>query len=259
MFKLRLHSAILCPVVVLVATSFASNVSASITYSASADPNASPDASVSTGGNINFWTVSTTNGNSGQNGSFFSSPNWGLYANSGQQATATSVNFSSLSGISRALNSNGDSVEITLDHGSIQNGGSIGVYVRNNANTVVSTVFFNGGDTTYRVTDGTGSNSSLGVGFTSSSFKMKFALNNTSGGYTLSVNGNNFVRALGGTTINSIAVFNNNAGFGGGADFLYSPVKITAVPEPTSLLTMSALAGVFGYRKWRSRKLKSKV
>lgn len=222
-----------------------------VTYTAIASPANSPDANSSLGGSINLLTLTTGGANSG---GFFSNPNWGLFGNSGQQATATSATFSSLAGIAKSLNQANESVSFTIDHGNIQNGGSIGAFVRDSSNNVVSTVFFNGGDSVYRVTDASGSSSSLGIGFNSSAFTIGFELNNTTGNYTLSVNGSNFIRNLNGTNINSISIFNNNAGAGSGADVLFNNITITAVPEPSSVLLLGSLVGGAGFRLWRRRR-----
>lgn len=222
-----------------------------VTYTALASPANSPDANSSLGGSVDLLTLSTGGANSG---GFFSSPNWGLFGNSGQQATATTASFSSLNGILKSLNQANESVSFTIDHGNIQNGGSIGAFVRDSSNNVVSTVFFNGGDSVYRVTDGSGSGSSLGVGFNSSAFTIGFKLNNTTGSYTLSINGNNFTRNLSGTNINSLSIFNNNAGGGSGADVLFNNVSITAVPEPSSILLIGSIVGGAGLQAWRRRR-----
>ncbi len=227
-----------------------------VTYTASADPNLSPDANSSLGGNINFWTV-TSGGNVSTSGSFGGASNWGLYSNAASnQATATSVSFSTLSGVGKALNQAGEYVQIVLDHGSIQSGGSVGVFVRNTTGAAMSTLFFNGGATFYQVTDQSGTNSDTTQGFTSSPLTIRFQLNNATGSYTLTVGTNSFTRQLFGTNIDSIAVFNNNAGSGGGADVLFNNVQVSAVPEPSSVIfmTICASAGAHNLLKRHRRK-----
>lgn len=221
------------------------HLQANLIFSASADPNASPDANSNS---INIWNMNFSNNTTSQTGSFLGNSGtngdgvgagagtsaWAMYANSGQSATAASVAFSALVG--RALNTTGDSVSIDFDNGFIDNGAMTGVRFLSGA-TTVSTFSFTGGGSVYQIADNT--NSSSGIGFTDNGFNISLTLNNTTGGYTLIANGSTFsgrTLASSANSITSIQVFNSNAGEFDAKNVFFNNLVLTAIPEPGSIL-----------------------
>ncbi|MBL8854598.1 MAG: hypothetical protein JNK57_11580 [Planctomycetaceae bacterium] len=218
-----------------------------VTYNMLDSPSQSPDAQA-TGDFVGNVDLFSTNINGG-GGNFNSGGRWGLWSN-GAQSSSQSESFSSLSGIGRSLNQTGDFFRINFRNQSIANGGSVGVYLLNSSNQVMTTMYFSGGGTHYQINDG-GGNSSTGFGYSTNAFELGFELSNSSGGYSLTIGSQTLSRSFAnfGSGISSFVVFNNNANVGG--DVTFNNVRLNAVPEPTSGLLIGLFGLIAGVRRYR--------
>ena len=235
-------------------------------FSATAEPNASPDADEAGAGSINLWSLDTGGagaanagsflGNSGSNaggsGAGAGASAWALYANGGATSTA-SASVSSLMG--RALLAVGDSISLDFDNGWIDNGSSVGIRFRDNLGAVASSLSFTGGNATYQLSDGTSSNHDTTVGFTGDGFNVSLTLTSSSGDYSVQVGGTEVLGRMldGAQNIASIEVFNSNAGGGAERDIFFNNLSLSAVPEASTTLAMPLLAGLL-LRKGRGRR-----
>ena len=217
------------------------------------------------------WTLTQTSGNiDGFNGQFIGSssgngfgtanPNidtggkaFGEYGNTGNAAVAY-----------RAFGTgqmyNNSVFHWAMDNGFIDNGTSVGLTLRNgnananpgNYNTGARFEFlFLGGNSDYTYIDGTGSHDT-GIAFLDTGLQLSLRMIGANG-YTLTVsNGNNtallgtYSGTLEGTansSIDSFALYNNNAGGGGAHDAFFNSFSVDAVPEPT-VVVLFAVGGV---------------
>ncbi|MCS6774343.1 MAG: right-handed parallel beta-helix repeat-containing protein [Thermoflexales bacterium] len=156
-----------------------------------------PPGGWNTGDNGGFgmgaWTLQTTSGNTSQNGHFVgnsinnnpgssdsngdgdinTAPGnraWGLYANSGQTASAI-----------RTFNDSftpGSVFEIFMDNGNVQSGGTVGFALQNASGQDLLEVYFIGGGTHYTVHGDTPTNS--GVAFTREGIRVVVTLTTAS-------------------------------------------------------------------------------
>lgn len=197
------------------------------------------------------WTLRTSSGSSSSNGFFTglstgndggSTPgidtgrSWGMYANHGATSVAYRVFSSSLPV--------GATFKLDTDNGYLDTGSSAGVVLRNgtassstaDAATGARFMFyFIGGDSTYTIWDSSGAYNS-GIPYTSTGLRLAFALTSVDG-YALTVTDNatgatyTFSGTLGGTagtTLDSVALFNNNAGTGQNFDAFFNSMEVVS-------------------------------
>lgn len=226
------------------------------------------------------WTLTQTSpGNGGVNGQFIgtsanngdgtTNPNidtsgkaFGEYGNSGNAAVAYRA-----FGLGAMYNSS--TFHWAMDNGNIDSGNGVGLTLRNgnananpgNYNTGVRFEFlFLGGNSDYTYIDNTGVHDS-GIAFRSTGLQLSLQLQGANG-YSLVVsNGNNtallgtYSGTLEGTansSIDSFAVFNNNAGNGGANDAFFNSFSVDAVPEPTVVMLFT-VGGVIVWLRRRQR------
>lgn len=240
------------------------NGTAALMYSATADPNAAPDANAA----VDVWTVNLTSGDPGQNGSFLGdsgqnaggssgagagNPAWAIYANSGQTAEAF-ASVSSLAG--RPLNQPGEFLSLDFDNGYIDNGGMVGVQFWDENAVVQHTFYFFGGDANYAIDDLIGT-TNTGIGWTGDGFTLTLTLDATPGEFTLDVGGiasfPGLVGVAGTPSIDTIRVFNHFAGSGSNADVYFNNLLIS-IPEPSSAMFMGVIASILSARRWWIRR-----
>jgi hypothetical protein len=192
-------------------------------------------------GNGFFIGSSTNNASGASPGIDVSGKSWGIYANSGNTATAF-----------RTIPSIGTQSELTflirMDTGYIDAGGSVGFALRhgnatNSPNDYTNSARFVfeyvGGDpaNSYKVVD-VGGQRNIGVPFTGTGLRLVFQLvpaqhEPAPTGYSLLVIDNatgatnaNISGYLGSDSIDSIALFNHNAGSGPSHDFFFNSLQI---------------------------------
>jgi hypothetical protein len=245
-------------IVALMALPIPSLATVVLDYAASAGPGAALDANA---GTVNLWSVNSTgdagsflgNSASNANGSAAGAgnPAWALYANPGANVAAT-ADIASLVG--RSLSLTGDSVALDFDNGWIANGGKVGIRFLNSDGAAVSEMSFTGGQSSYRVTDGSGSGFDSGKGFTGDGFRLTLSLTSNAGAYDLALGSTLLSGRLLSTStqdIASVVVFNQAAGFPGQGqyDAYFNNVSISAVPEFGMATAAPFIVGAFFSRR----------
>ncbi|MCS7062065.1 MAG: hypothetical protein RMN25_13000, partial [Anaerolineae bacterium] len=191
------------------------------------------------------WTLNTTSGSPSQNGHFvgISTANngmsgdsngdgdintpvnraWGLYANSGQTASA-------VRNVTQPFTP-GSVFEIWMDNGDVQVGGTVGFGLQNSAGEDLLEVYFIGGGTQYTVHGNTPTAS--GVNFTREGVRVVITLTTAStfqatltrlvDGASATVSGS-LRSATSGSTISRLRLFNANAGSGSDRDLFFNRI-----------------------------------
>jgi hypothetical protein len=179
---------------------------------------------------------------------------WGTFANDGGQNNGgfnQSVAFRGFAG--NSLDTMGDQLQVSLEHGAIIAGGSVGFNLRNQNNNLVVGDYnalsrlefsFVGGTNSYSIFDGNGQ-VDTGIGFTDAGLDIQFSLlsadtyqfqvfNAQNSNLLVSFSGD----LAGSGSIDSIALFNRNAELGNAYFNSLSILeeKSLAVPEPHSAL-----------------------
>lgn len=172
---------------------------------------------------------------------------WGLYANSGQTASAVRSFNSALSV--------GQSFSLQMDNGWIENGGTVGFGLQNASGDNRFEFFFVGGASKYQRNDAGGVQNTT-LDFTDGGLTIVFQLTGVNS-YTATVtarydSGTTQTDTFSGTLLNSgsierLRLFNANAGPNSQRDAFFNNI---AVPEP-SFLTLLALSGMLLRRRTR--------
>jgi len=224
------------------------------------------------GSGFGAWQINNTSANSSQDGEFIgdSSQNgsgtsgninttgnksWGMYANSGNTASAVrpfvsgGVNGSTTLGV-------GETVSISMDTGFEDTGAVTGISLQNSSGTTRFEFYFTGGQSFYdlnvagaeKSTNLTGSN---GIPFTSDGLSLTFTqLGGTSwslavtpsGGATHTYSSTDF-GTLAASDISQIRLFNFNGGSNSAKNTYFNNIQV--VPEPSSGgLLVAALGGL---------------
>ncbi len=196
-----------------------------------------------------FIGDSTKNNGGSSGGINTSGKSFGIYSG-GAQTTATRPLTTPL-----AI---GQTLSLDFDNGYINSGAgqSVGFFLSNGASTPL-TVFFNGGDSQYRVLTPAGTTGTA-INFTGNGLHADFTLTSATA-YTFSLKpagGAAYVQtgAYTGAGVNSLSFFNNNAGSGPNFDVFANNLSVTT-PAPSALLPMAGgLTVLFGSLKRRKRK-----
>ncbi len=198
------------------------------------------------------WTTTQTSGNGSQNGFFggadpngnggaasvVSGNGWGMYANSSQTVTA-SYSTGNLNPLAFPA-----FIQLGLDNGSTIQGnggfgsGVVGIQYFDGA-TLAFEFRYVGGNAAARweFGDSTGFNQTSSVGFSTNGFNFQFNQTGTNT-YTFAVNGSTVrsgTLAGGAGLVDSVRVFNNNAGSGSASNVVFNNLTYQ-VPEPSSFL-----------------------
>ena len=231
-----------------------------------ADPAYNGGWTTGTNGGTGFkpWILSQTNNNNG--GFFIGDSNlngstagpginssgktaFGLYANSGVQATATRPLTGSLAV--------GQTISLDFDNGYIDNGGSAGFYFANSTGASAFTFSFTGGDNQYRIADGNNATGGTGLSFTDGGLHTYFALTSPSTySFTATRLTDNATYTQTGlisaSPISSISIFNNHAGSGDQPNVYANNLHVA--PAPSALLPMTGgLVVLFGTLRRRRK------
>ena len=135
------------------------------------------------------------------------SPAFGLWANNGATARARRP-------LAEALQP-GDTLSFVLDNNWINDGGSSGFSLENTHGEALLTLYFIGGETVYKLQDGSPEIRETGMSWTGDGLTVAFTLDSATN-YTLVVNGNSFtgtlIPAAGGTGVQQFQTWNYNCG-----------------------------------------------
>ena len=183
------------------------------------------------GAGFSAWSLSPSS-NTGNAGFFIGSSDintggesWGMYANSGQTASAVRP-FSADVAV-------GGTVSFSMDNGSVQTGGTVGWGVQNSSGNNLLEFYFIGGGSEYKTNDNTGEHGT-GIGFTSAGLTMQFTLQ-TATSYQLVVTPNggssstfsgNLKNPAGGQSVHQLRLFNANAGGGSSNDAFFNSLGV---------------------------------
>lgn len=205
-----------------------------------------------------FIGTSTGNGTGGSLGIDTAGKSFGLFANSGETATA-SRSFTAGGPSGAATLDPGQTFTLRLDNGNINTNSSVGFNLLNGAGVDRFTFQFIGGQPDYFYNLGNSNNIDTGVGFTPNGLTLALmvGVNNAftftitpNGGATTTING-----TLVDSDITQFQVFNNNAGSGVANDAFFNNPAITgAVPEPSTTLVSAVGALGLGLCVWRVRR-----
>lgn len=198
------------------------------------------------GSGFGAWTLHTTIADGSQNGHFIGTSDlgdsWALYANSGQTSSA-------FRDFSTSPDAN-DIIKIQMDNGSINNGGVVGIGLRNASGENLAEVYFKGGDANYYVNDNAGERAST-IGYTSAGLQIEFRMTSATAfdvvlthiatpANTQTISGN-LSSPGGGQGIAQIRVFNFNAG-NGNDQFFNNLEHIVDGLLPVSYISFTATA-----------------
>jgi hypothetical protein len=212
------------------------------------------------GGSGSFIGDATQNGNIPSGGGInVGGKSWGLYGNGGN----TEVLYRDFTGGSLSL---GQSFSIGMDNGYIDSGNVAGFILRNGVDTSNKNngqrfefLFIGGNADYYIATNSTSPLIDTGVGYTDGGLLLNFTLTGADT-FSLSITGltsganTTITGALGGTSgsgIDSVALYNQNAGSGNHYDVYFDQMAIT-VPEPATAALVAA--GLLGAMLIRRRK-----
>ncbi len=197
-------------------------------------------------GSAGFFMGSSSGNAGGSSGNIDTAGvSWGMYANSGQTASAVRP----LTGGSLLV---GQKITLSIDNGFLDTGSSEGFGLQTAGGVNRLEFFFQGGNGSYSLADGAGTNAT-GIPFTGNGLAIAFTLTGTNtyhlevtpnGGGTSMFNGT--LAGVAGTGIDQIRFFDFNGGNnqGSNGDFY---VNLLTVPEPSTwavgVLTGLILAG----------------
>ena len=214
-----------------------------------------------------FMDTSSNNGANPPSGNIdTAAKSWGMFANSGDTASAVRSFTTGGPNNSKQL-AVGQSISLGMDNGDIQTGGMVGFALQDGMGNIRFELYYVGGDSvdSYKINvNGTQFNLSPAIPFTDNGFSnITFTLGASStwalsitenGAGTQNYSSANFAN-LASTNIVQIRLFNSNAGNGTSNDAYFNNLSINGVPEPSIiglLLTGPVLlAGWFFLRRRR--------
>ncbi|HWX21057.1 MAG TPA: hypothetical protein VN578_14245 [Candidatus Binatia bacterium] len=191
------------------------------------------NADTSGGGSGGFFVADSSGNGSGASGNINTVGNksWGIYANGGTMSEAVRV-FNAPLGV-------GQVVKLDLDNGyintAVENGGGIGAgkvgFGLRNGATDVFEFYFTGGDTEYRMHDGSGASGSTSILFTDGGLHIEFTLTGaTTYSVTTTPNGGSpstFTGTLAASgPVDTVRFFNYSAGSNSPHDAYFNSLEI---------------------------------
>jgi hypothetical protein len=196
---------------------------------------------------INGDLIGDSAQNGDGNGAGAGNQAWGIYANSGGRATASSASFATLFG--RVLNQVGDSVSIDFDNGTVDNNNSNGdssvrlAFGAQGGSDQMVLKFTRGltrNDMFYEIIDGTGTSFTT-IPITDDGFNVKLTLTDLSGGYSLTAGStaiNSRTLTSGTASINFVSLENLHAGASPISNLYFNNLEISAVPEISPIIAI---------------------
>jgi hypothetical protein len=187
--------------------------------------------SLSTSGSGGAFVASSTNNDAGTTpGTNINTGGraWGLWANSGGTSNAVRT-FNTAMAI-------GASMSFSMDNGSINSGGpTVGFGLQNSSGQNLMEFYFRGGQSNYELNDGSGTNTSTGLGFTRGGLDIQITRTDTNtytvyivrkeNGANATFNNRSFFTQSGGQEPAQIRFFNYNAGSGSDFDAFFNNLK----------------------------------
>ncbi len=166
---------------------------------------------------------------------------WVIYANTGNTVDAI-----------RSINTppaSGDRISIKMDNSDIDNGGSVGISIRNASDENLLEFYFNGGDMYYTINDNAGANST-GVSFTDEGLLIEIEITSATT-YDLKITdeassnvttliGRSLKSPTGGQIINKIRLFNYQAGAGPSHNLYFNDLSHEVGVLPIELASFEA-------------------
>lgn len=184
-----------------------------------------------TSGTAGFFTGSTTDNDAGTPSlpnSNTSSRGWGMYAYSSATASAVRTITGTLSV--------GQSISFSMDNGSAQTGGTVGMGLQNGSGNNLAEVYFVGGDAAYKINDGGGVTTTT-INFTRGGIEVTYTrtaattytikIVRKEDGATATYTGRSFLNPAGGQVPAQIRFFNANAGSGTNFNLYFNSLSIT--------------------------------
>lgn len=207
-------------------------------YSASADPNAAPDANA---GTDDAWSVTSTDVGTGGTGSFLDGTRgWAIWSSpfGGDPATQTDAVRADHAFVGGPLNV-GQTVSIDWANSGILTDRVVGVSLMSGGTPMITVKFIGGDlDGVYRYDDAGGTDQNTGQGFQYQTLAPLVIALNSATTYSASYNGTPWSGTYSGP-IDGIQVFNDRAA--DASDVYFNNLAI--VPEPTCL-ALAMLAGM---------------
>lgn len=198
-----------------------------VTYTATGDPNTSPDGVTGGGTPVDVWTATLPGGPS-STGSFFDGTNtaWAIYST--PTSTGTGLANHIFTGGSLAVNQ-----EVSIDFANefIASGNQAGVNLKSGSTTVFSLFFEGGGIGNYQYTDSVTTGGDTGVGYAFTNYAdLTFTLNSATD-YTFSFGtSGNISGTVDNLPIDGVEIF-NNAQENTGSVF-FRDLSVSSIPEP---------------------------
>ena len=194
------------------------------------------------GGNAGFLIGDSSANAGGSSGNInTSSKAFGLYANSGDTASAVR-NFGSGMSV-------GNTFKIDMDNGWIETGGTVGFGLRNSSGENVWEFYFANGSSSYTINAGS-SSPTLALPFTGHGIRLELTLtsastysvlittNNGSGTFvTEGMYTGNLLSPAGGQTITQLRLFNSNAGGGSDRDAYFNRISVSSYEDSAAAYT----------------------
>ncbi|MGH8048017.1 MAG: PEP-CTERM sorting domain-containing protein [Chthoniobacterales bacterium] len=218
-----------------------------ISYTATADPNLSPDSVDNFGNPADAWVCTLPGSGTFDTGSYFAGGvSWATYSVS-QKASA----FHFFEGGDLAVD---QGVSLVFANAGMATGHSVGINISSGVTPLFSLYFTGGGPGTYSYMDAAGSGQDTGEPFSFyGSNTLTFTLTSATT-YAASFGTHAWTGTLTGDPVTAIEVF-NDADQGADNSVFFNSLAVYAVPEPSiaALALIGVVVGTFSLRRKRNR------
>jgi hypothetical protein len=222
-------------------------------YTATADPNNSPDGVDQTATPVNVWSVIGVNsGTGGGEGSYFGTSHsgglsgWQIWTSPFGTGTGNAGSIDASTTFDGGALNIGQTVSINFEMRATDPGKTVGVSLLNGAGNAITFDIAGGGQYVYTDAGSTlVSAGSMGYQY-QSPFNIAFTVTGA-GTYSAVAGSDSWTGTFSGSLI-GMDVFNHAAG--DGSDVGFNNLVITTVPEPSTLAMLAASSvGIFGWRR----------